>query len=235
MMKTKNYTKDGLGDRQKRYEYNTRYYLTKKVPVIIRLDGRAFHSLTKQCQKPFDVRFMDAMSDSCMSLIKNIQGAKAIYTQSDEATILLTDYEDIKTGAYFDYNLSKILSIVSSTMSVEFNKNYQPTKIQVFDARAFNIPREDVVNNFLWRAQDWNRNSIQMYAQANFSQKQLHKKNKQGLHDILHTIGKNWTTDLTDREKNGRFIIKQGAEFVINDKVLPTYESIAQIINPFLK
>ena len=223
------YKKDSLGTRMKTYEEVSRNFLIKKVPVIIRLDGKSFHTLTRHCDKPFDSRIMDAMSNSVEYLVNNIQGCKVSYTQSDEATLLLTDYEDIKTGCWFEYNVQKLTSIAASMMSVAFNHYYKPDKFQVFDARAFNIPKEDVVNCFLWRAKDWERNSIQMLAQANFSHKELQGLNQEKLHNLLHTIGKNWTTDLTDREKNGRFFIKNpDNKFIIKDDIKPTYLSIEE-------
>jgi hypothetical protein len=62
-----------------------------------------------------------------------------------------------------------------------------------------------VANYFLWRAKDWERNSLTMYASGFFSHKQLHSKTKQDRHDMLHSIGKNWATDVDERSKNGTF------------------------------
>ena len=89
---------DSLGNRIKRYENVNRNYLTKKVPVMLRLDGKSFHTLTRHCNKPFDIRIMDAMSNSVEYLMNNIQGCKVGYLQSDGISLLLTDYDDIKTG-----------------------------------------------------------------------------------------------------------------------------------------
>jgi len=227
---------DSLGDRMKRYEQVSRQYLVKKMPVIIRLDGKAFHTLTKRyATKPFDCAIMDAMSESAMVTLNALQGAKVAYIQSDEVTFLLTDYENINTEAWFDYIVEKLVSISAATMSVEFNGIYLNDLGAVFDSRAFNVPKEDVINNFLWRAKDWKRNSLQMYCRSHFSHKQLRDKKTEDMHNMLFDIGLNWTTDLTDREKNGRFIIKgcDGA-FHIHDNILPTYDSIKEAIVQFL-
>jgi tRNA(His) 5'-end guanylyltransferase len=138
-----------------------------------------------------------------------MQGCKMAYVQSDEASFVITDYDQLDTQGWFYYNQSKIVSISASHMTASFNHTMigqgRPSQA-MFDARAFNIPPNEVPNYFLWRAQDWHRNSVSMYAQANFSQKALHGKSIPEMHEMLHTIGKNWTTDLTERERNGFFL-----------------------------
>lgn len=221
--------KDSLGDRIKGYENVSRHKLVKRMPVMLRLDGRAFHTLTRHMQKPFDQQMMSAMVAAATDTFEQIQGAKAAYIQSDEVTIAFTDYDSIRTGGWFDYNLQKICSIAAATMSLRFafHMGFESHQCEVFDCRAFNIPADDIVNAFLWRALDWNRNSIQMYASANFSHKELHGKNRAKMHDMLHGIGKNWTTDLTDQAKNGTFLIKTDEGVHERSHVLPTYSSIS--------
>lgn len=222
---------DSIGIRMKKYENVSRHFLTPRMPVIVRVDGRAFHSLTKRAEKPFDQHFMNAMVNAAFDVSQDIQGFKAAYIQSDEVTFLMTDYDDINTQGYFNYNHQKIVSITASMMSVCFNKYYgNSQKPAVFDSRAFNVPREDVVNNFLWRAKDWERNSLQMYARSLFSHKELHKKNSSDIHEMLHSIGKNWTTDLTSQQKNGTFII--GNDF--NVEIKPSYEDINNAIGDLI-
>jgi hypothetical protein len=60
-----------------------------------------------------------------------------------------------------------------------------------------------------WRQKDWERNSIQMLAQAHFSHKQLHGKNGPGMHEMLHGKGVNWAK-LDNKWKNGVVIYKDG-------------------------
>ena len=217
-----------LGDRIKRYEGSSRHYLTPRMPVIVRIDGRAFHTFTKGADKPFDKSIMTSMVCAATDVAMDMQGFKAGYVQSDEATFLLTDYDDLETQGWFGYNLSKIISISAGLMSVKFNYFCGDTGLSpVFDSRAFNVPREDVVNTFLWRAQDWERNSLQMYARSFFSHKELHKKNREDIHNMLHKIGKNWTTDLTDQEKNGTFILpKEEGGLKLRYDVPPKYLEI---------
>lgn len=231
-----NNSKDSLGDRMKGYENIFRQHLVKRVPVILRLDGKAFHTFTRHCKKPFDDTLMNAMHLSALKVMKELQGAKVAYVQSDEVSILLTDYEDIRTNAYFDYSINKLVSVTASMMTAYFNDIFTNSSRQValFDCRAFNVPKEDVSNYFLWRAKDWERNSLAMYCQSLFSHKQLHKKNKQGQHDLLHSIGKNWTTDLRPIEKNGMFIFQTSEGMKSDDSIEPNFNPINELILNYL-
>ena len=226
---------DSLGDRIKRYEAISRAKATPRMPLMIRVDGKAFHTFTKGMERPFDVRLTNAMVCAARDTAKEMQGFKAAYVQSDEVTFLLTDYDEITTQGWFDYNLSKIISISASIMSVSFNKHLPTDKCPVFDSRAFSIPKEDVINAFLWRAQDWERNSLQMYARAFFSHKELHKKNRADMHEMLHSIGKNWATDLDCIHKNGTFILKDEERLDSMSNVQANYQSIKDIIYPLIQ
>src|SRR4030065_891451 len=215
-----------LGDRIKRnYEDSYRIYLTRRTPVIIRVDGKAFHTLTSKMKKhleaPFFPHFMNSMLYAAEKTAEEMQGFKLGYVQSDEASFLLTDYDKLETEAWFNYNLNKIVSVSASTMTAYFNDFWElgmtglEGKVSVFDARAFNIPKEEIANYFLWRCQDWERNSLSMYCQAFFSHKELMNKGREEQHEMLHSIGKNWATDLSPREKNGTFIFRDGK--TVND------------------
>ena len=110
--------KDSLGDRMKEYyENRAKTYLTRRTPVIIRLDGKAFHSFTKGLKKPYDTIFHYAMNHTMKYLCENIQCVKVGYTQSDEITLLLTDYDTLTTDAWFDNNVQKICSVSASMPS----------------------------------------------------------------------------------------------------------------------
>lgn len=208
---------DSIGDRMKaNYENRYRLSLTRRTPVIIRLDGRAFHTLTRGFTKPFDGAFSHSMDTVATALCVEIQGAKCAYVQSDEISILLTDFDTLTTEAWFDYNIQKMTSITSGIASAAMTEYIG--KRAVFDSRTFNIPVEEVCNYFIWRQLDWIRNSVQMLAQAHFSQKQLHKKNQWDMHDMLHGIGINWA-DLPERYKNGHFLYKNES-WVPDDSVI---------------
>lgn len=203
---------DSLGDRMKQYEDVNRFHLPTKMPVIIRLDGKAFHSYAKDFEKPFDQDLMNMMNEVAVYLCKNIQNAKMAYTQSDEISILLVDYEDYKTSSWFDANIQKIVSVSAGMASAKMTElSYNAlghTKIAVFDSRVFVLPQHEVNNYYIWRQQDWERNSIQMLAQSLYSHKELQGKNSSQLHELCYQKGKNWA-DLHNHLKNGRVVTKR--------------------------
>jgi tRNA(His) guanylyltransferase len=200
--------KDSLGDRMKsNYEDRYKIKLSRRTPVIIRLDGKAFHTLTRNYVKPFDADFQELMQNTALYVCSNIQGAKCAYTQSDEISILLTDFDKLTTDAWFDYSLQKVTSVSAALASAYFTKNLNEDKIAVFDSRAFNIPKEEVCNYFVWRQKDWIRNSITMLAQSYYSHKELHKKNSSDMHEMIFQKGDNWA-DLAPQWKNGMLTVK---------------------------
>ncbi len=228
--------KSALGNRMKRYEESYKDKLTPRMPVIIRCDGRAFHTLTRSFDKPFDEAFLGSMRIAMANTSKQMDGFKLAYHQSDEVSFLITDFDTLDTQGWFGYEVNKLVSISAALMTINFYKalkfeygksinNLSP----VFDARAFNVPVDDVENYFLWRAKDWNRNSLQMYAQSIFSHKQLHKKNREDIHNMLYDAGKNWTTDLTSSQRNGTFYYGNYLFHGFKDDVLPTYDAISNL------
>ena len=202
--------KDSLGDRMKEnYENRAKTYLVRRMPVIIRLDGKAFHTFTRGMKKPYDEIFHNTMNATMKYLCENIQGCKLGYTQSDEITLLLTDYDTLDTDAWFDNNVQKICSVSASMATMAFNKTlleicqdmdssllgredsqylntiYPKAGIAMFDSRCFNIPEDEVTNCFIWRQQDATRNAIQMLGQCNFSHKELQNKSCSDIQDML--------------------------------------------------
>lgn len=222
---------DELGNRMKEnYENRTRYLIPRRTYTILRLDGKAFHTYTKGLKRPFDADLIDDMNNAIVAMLPQLQGVVFAYTQSDEISILLSDFEKETTSAWFDGNLQKMCSVAASIITAEFNRlrvnrnrnewNANTNRPNVafpgnetlayFDCRVFTIPdRVEVMNYFRWRQQDCIRNSVSMVAQSNFSHKELHGKSQSNMHDMLHAKGVNWATDFTDGEKNGRVIVKE--------------------------
>ena len=223
---------DALGTRMKTYyEQVPKTRLVRRMPVAIRLDGKAFHTFTRGFQKPFDEVLGNAMVRTMEHLCKNIQGCVFGYTQSDEITLLLIDYQTLDTCAWFDYEVQKMCSISASMATVAFNRYfadevskwhikqdpYDP-KVQklwslycekansfagMFDSRVFNIPKEEACNLVYWRQLDATRNSIQMVGQANFSHSELQGCSCNVIQDMLHEQrGINWN-DYPTRWKRG--------------------------------
>jgi len=209
--------KKTLGERMKEnYEFRAQTHLTRRMPVIIRIDGRAFHTLTKamKLERPFDSGFSSWMQETTVALCEDIQGAKLGYTQSDEISILVTDYDNLTSEAWFDYNVQKMVSISASIATQAFiieMYSYDRSWDVNFDSRVFNIPREEVNNYFVWRQQDWIKNSVQMLARDYYSHKELHGKNRSDMHEMLHEKGVNWA-NLDDWKKNGIAFIR-GEEY----------------------
>lgn len=233
--------KDPLGDRMKDfYEDRTRYKLARRTNTIIRIDGKAFHTYTKGLQRPFDQGLMEDMNKTTEYLCQNIQGAKFGYVQSDEISILITDYDDITTHAWFDGNLQKMASIAASLATAKFNQlrmarstwegsdiagyleqdDIENFKLAHFDARVFQIPyQEEVINYFIWRQQDASRNSVSSVAQSLYSPKELHGKKTNEMQEMIFQKGINWN-DYTPREKRGSVIRKVQETFVKNQELL---------------
>lgn len=114
--------KDSLGDRMKGYENIQRNYLTRRIPAIIRIDGKAFHTFTRGMERPFDEVLLKSMRQVMKYLCENVQGCVFGYTQSDEITLVLTDYATINTDAWFGYNVQKMCSVSASMATLAFNK-----------------------------------------------------------------------------------------------------------------
>ena len=243
--------KDSLGDRMKGYENISRSYLTRRVPVIIRLDGKAFHTFTRGMKKPFDPVLTQAMQQTMKSLCENIQGCVFGYTQSDEITLVLTDYATIKTDAWFGYNIQKMTSIAASMATLAFDREfiiaygqwfdrsftngesdlpgfssldalYASKRHQaLFDARVFSIPKEEVCNCLIWRQQDATRNSIEAVGQAFFSQRELHKKNCNEIQEMLWSNHNINWNNFPTEHKRGSCCVKQSTDTSMNDPMNP--------------
>ena len=226
---------DDLGVRMKTfYEKIPKTKLMRRCPVAIRIDGKAFHTFTRGFQKPFDEVLIKSMQETMKYLCENIQGCVLGYTQSDEITLILVDYKKLTSSAWFDYEVQKICSIAASMATMAFNKffrdnvgdylyeNYDDQyladyiktlqnavdKGAMFDARCFNIPKEEVTNLVYWRQLDASRNSIQMVGQACFSHKELQNKSCNDIQDMLMTQkGINWN-DLPTYQKRGSCCVR---------------------------
>lgn len=205
--------KTSLGDRMKLFEGVSKNSLMCKTPVIIRIDGKAFHTYTRnplfKLEQPYSYVLKNCFERTVTHMIKTVQGCKLAYLQSDEVSFLLTDWEKFTTNSWFNYNVQKLCSITASMFTYYFNesvkimlemqKDSNPDIVHsqllpaLFDARAFNLPHHEVTNYFIWRQQDAVRNSINMLGQHYFSHKELMRKNTSEVQDMLmkaHNV--NW-------------------------------------------
>ena len=257
---------DNLGKRMKKfYEERGRYYLTRRTPVAIRLDMRAGHTFTKGFMKPFDPAFRNSMERTALYLCKNISNVKCAYTESDEITLILTDYDTLTTDAWFDYRVDKLCSVTASMATMYFNKLFAEEAEEyhyeiedwaevfddngraetidqahyraldrgaMFDARCFNVPKEEVANLIVWRWMDAKRNSIQMVGQANFSHAELQGKTCADIIEMLNTreeVDAPWDY-YSDVFRFGSLLVKFGG--VWNCFAAPdNYEELRNMVN----
>lgn len=240
--------REELGNRMKKYYENvSKTKLMRRTPVVIRIDGKAFHTFTRGFRKPFDIVLNKAMQETMKYLCENIQGCVLGYTQSDEITLILIDYQKLTTEAWFDYEVQKICSIAASMATMAFNKifkkeaylnyinNFVPIeefKLKqyehycekseigaIFDARCFNIPKEEITNLIYWRQLDATRNSIQMVGQFYFSHKELQGKTCNEIQEMLFTQkGINWN-DFPIFQKRGSCAIKTEQGWIIDNNI----------------
>ena len=229
--------KDGLGDRMKGFESIPKNFLMRRTPVIIRLDGKAFHSFTKRkvikdslVSDPFSELMHSCMVTTTLELCEQIQNVKLAYTQSDEISLLLTDWESFDTQQWFKGNVQKMVSVSAAIATNAFNKAYRQyeqiddcSKMPMFDSRAFSLPKEEVCNMFIWRQQDATRNSVNMLAQYHFPHKELQGKKNNEMQDMLMLKKSvNWN-DLQTWKKRGTCITRVPVWGWVEDEEIPVF------------
>lgn len=178
-----------LGSRMKAYEAATGNVLPRYLPYIVRVDGRAFHSLLRNANKPFDMQFVRHMGHVAEYLCREIQGAVFAYAQSDEISVLVCSYSDYTEQPWFGGRVQKIASVAAGMASAQLAVGRHISGLVgqcCFDGRAFALPNVvEVANYFVWRQRDCERNAVSMAAQAYFSPQQLHGKTREERIEML--------------------------------------------------
>lgn len=194
-----------LDVRMKAYEHAFRTHLPRRTYTLMRLDIRAAHTYLKRADRPFDEKFVNDMDHTAMALCREIQGARFAYTQSDEISLLLTDFDTLQSEPWFGGNVAKLTSLSAATASVFLHIRRPAGGMVQFDSRVWSMSDPvEVANYFVWRQRDAVRNSIQMVGQHYFSQAQLHGKNTNEVQDMLFKQhGVNWN-DIDPGCKRGR-------------------------------
>lgn len=237
---------DSLGNRMKAYEVTSQQTLIRRMPVIIRLDGKAFHTWTKRLKHidpeltaegtkvPFSNMMNKAMSFTTEALFSDIQNCAFAYTQSDEISLFIRDWDTLETEAWFGNNVQKMVSVGAATATAAFNFFFKDhieklSDCAKFDARVFNLPREEVVNYFIWRQNDATRNSVQMLGHLHFSQREMHNKSNSEVQDMLMTQQKiNWN-DIDTWMKRGCSVYRSSVDpetnraAVLLDREIPIF------------
>jgi len=229
---------DSLGDRMKGYENITRNKLIPRMPVMMRIDGRAFHTFTKcnlikSDSMPFSSKMHYMMSKATLALCDELQNVVFAYMQSDEISLFFRDWDKLTTQQWFDGNIQKMVSIGAATATSAFNRelisylgldDYLDLTIRQlpkFDARVWNLPKEEIVNYFIWRQQDWTRNSVQMLGHHYFSHSELHGKNVSNIQDMLMLQKQiNWN-DLPIYRKRGTAFYRDSNGTWVQDENMP--------------
>lgn len=209
-----------LGERMKRYEEASSIILPHRMPVIIRIDGKCFHSLLRRSEKPFDDFVMTCMDKIAYKLLEEIQGAVLAFVQSDEVSVLVVNYNKFDYEPWFSNKIQKLASISASIATAYFNQLWSTKNesIAKFDARAFVLPKEDVNNYFIWRQQDIIRNAIQMVGRSVSSQKQLHGKSCKDIIDYLKEDRNFDYNTLSSHKRLGRVYTKEQVPFKLENK-----------------
>lgn len=226
-----NVDKPDLAVRMKdNYEKPFSLKLPHRLPVIIRLDGKAFHTFTRGMEKPFDDTFINNMMLTTLELSKQVQTCVFAYSQSDEISLLLHNYKKLTSQPWLNNEVQKIASISAAIASSVFSLAYG--RQAVFDSRAFVIPQEEVVNYFIWRQQDATRNSIQATAQSLYSHKELDGINLNDQQELIFRKGVNWN-DLPPHKKRG-FAVYKFEETLETSREIPVFSQDRNFIEKWL-
>lgn len=219
--------KETLEEKMLALRSKTDYRLSRNSYVMMMFDGRGFSSsrngIKTRFKRPFDERFVELMNKTAETLCQEIQGAKFAYVQSDEISLFLTDIDCEGTGSFFDYRLSKMLSIGASIATSAFNRalmrmrfdksglldlgTFDEEPLYQFDAKAWELP--DPKSVYLWcrfRSRDCLRNSKQQAAQTYIKHKELEKKHvDEQIRMLLEQKGIDWN-DYDNGVKFGRLV-----------------------------
>lgn len=201
---------DAIGDKHKALEsIQAGVRLIPGIPVIARLDGRAFHTFTRHAVKPFDNALIVCMQNTAKDLLDKFQ-ADLAYCQSDEITLVWKNLDS------FSLKVQKICSLLAAQGTATFNaevvKNGFESKTEclpIFDCRVWQVPNLEIAaENVLWRQWDAFKNSVSMAAHSMFSTKELHKKNTRDKITMMEEKGFIWG-NLPSSHKGGTFFRKE--------------------------
>ncbi len=181
-----------LNRRMRIYENATKQYLASKVPVIIKVKGNFFNKITNKDEIKKKL-FKQAIEISIQNVIKEMEGFKLAYSHNDEVIFLITDYDKDTTQSWINYDVSKIVSIVSAKFNMTFNKYLNEStclldKDYIFQVKCFSISENEIVNYFLWRAFDCQRNFLQNTCRMYYSSEEIYKKNLNEIMDMLFKV-----------------------------------------------
>lgn len=250
--------KTSLGDRMKGYEEAVGQTLLRRTPVIVRVDGKAFHTFTRRITEHvepdvkyhFSKRLHNVMMLTAGAMMLQMQNCQMAYTQSDEISFLFNDWKTLDCQQWFDAKTQKIISVSAAMAATYFNhfwsnefgdelvnppEGYDSPRrvapdywaeLALFDSRAFNVPREDVDNYFIWRQRDAMRNSVNYIARKFFSHKKLEGLNGlQVKNKLFAEHGVQWD-EYPTWEKRGACVHRHMELYLLSDKQYVTDDEI---------
>ena len=207
------YKRDNFGDRMKTYERLAESQLILNLPIVVRLDGKSFSKYTSRLERPYDLKLIELMQNTCKHLMKISHNIKVAYQQSDEITLIISN--DYDNPVEYSGRVQKLCSILAAECSVYFATHAYILENAlhdhpVFDCRIFNVPDwVEASNAVLWREQDATKNSIQLAGQSNFSHKEMQGlKNNQVQEKLLLEKNINWN-DYPASFKRGSYIKRE--------------------------
>ncbi len=207
---------DELGDRMKGYERSTEVRLNPAMPIIARIDGRAFSSFTRGCEKPFDVRVSSAMRAATAHLVEETH-PKIAYVQSDEITLIWQNTEG--GSVLFDGRVLKLCSVLASIAAVRFDRAFGGESLPSFDCRVWQVPsQEEAANTLLWRAMDARKNSVSSACRAHYSAKAMFCKSQTEMREMLTAAGVDFDTAYASEDRHGVYFRRVTGPREIDDE-----------------
>lgn len=165
-----------LDKQMRRFEQSIDRTILEGVYIVARLDGHGFSRLTEKewsLEKPFDIRFHEAMTATLKHLMLCGFHIMYGYTQSDEISLLFHLDED-----RFGRKERKLISLLSAEASVAFSTHIG--HMAVFDCRLVPLPNLDyVIDYFRWRQEDSHRNSLNAHCYWLFRKEGMSASNVQ--------------------------------------------------------
>lgn len=196
--------KTTLGDRMKMYESAYETYIMPRAPVIIRCDGKSFHTFTRKFDKPFDEKFNRVMANTMFYVANKIDGCVFSYAQSDEITFVIRNDKTFETEPWFGNRLQKMCSVVSSMITAQFAHEGKYDSLAYFDTRVFAVPSlTEAGNALVWRQNDCVKNSISSACYYEIgkkigkgtARKKMYKLNQKQQQELLFSeAGINWSS-----------------------------------------
>jgi tRNA(His) guanylyltransferase len=217
-------TNDGLGDRCKKFEQaEAGRRAMRGLPLLARLDGRAFHTFTRGLTRPYDPAMSRCMIETARYLVQQAN-AKIGYTQSDEITLAWFEASQSLTDYEFDGRFQKLASVLAGMASARFCQlvaRELPAKadsVPHFDCRVWQVPTlGDAVDVFVWREDDATKNSVSMAAGAFYGDRELHGKDSAAKQEMLFAKGVNWN-DYPAFFKRGTYLQRRGIQRTLTDE-----------------